>query len=228
MDQPYQATRPAREDHGTVVLMSLYLILVAFFIMLNSMAQLEESRIEEAMGSVKAEFRNELAIAKAGPTVAHFDGQAEVVSNFHGEIRQLFQANLPIDHVDPVRRGDVLSFRVPTDVLFRTDAVAARPRGRPFLDAMAASLKRTRPGYQAIVEMVLGTGVSLPDGGNGGGDFELHRATSLAHALRRRGVDAAFIRTGLIAGDPGQISFIFQVRDEAQSRLTFSNLVARQ
>jgi hypothetical protein len=73
--------------------------------------------------------------------------------------------------------------------------------------------------------MVLGTGVALPADGQEDSAFELRRATSLAHALRRRGVAASAIRTGLVPGDPGQISFIFQIRDEVQSRLTFSGLV---
>jgi len=208
--------------------MSLYLILVAFFIMLNSMAQLEESRIEDAMGSVKAEFRNELAIADAGPNVLSRDGLRSIVETYHDELRQVFQDNLPIDHVDPVQRGDILSFAVPTDDLFRPDEVAARPRGRAFLDAMAESLKRSRPGLRAEVEMVLGTGVALPSSDGEAAAFELHRATSLAHALRRRGVGAAAIRSGLAPGDPGQISFIFQVREIETARRTFSELVVRQ
>lgn len=217
-----------RDEHGSVVLMSLYLILVAFFIMLNSMAQLEESRIEDAMGSVKAEFRNELTIVDGGPNVLSRDGLRSAVETYHEELRQLFEDNLPIDHVDPVQRGDILSFAVPTDDLFRPDEVAARPRGRSFLDAMATSLKRDRPGLRAEVEMVLGTGVALPSTDGEAAAFELHRATSLAHALRRRGVGAAAIRSGLAPGDPGQISFIFQVHETETGRRTFSELVARQ
>ncbi len=165
MELPRQADRAVREDRGTVLLMSLYLILVAFFVMLNSMAQLEESRIEEAMGSVKAEFRNELAIADASPSVSNIRGHAAAVAVFHREFRKVFEDTLPIDHVDPVQRGDILSFAVPADDLFRLDTIAARPRGRPFLDAMAVSLMRARTGYRAEVEMILGTGVVLPDDG---------------------------------------------------------------
>ena len=62
MDQPRQADRRSSEDHGNVVLMSLYLLLVAFFVLLNSMAQFEEFRVEEAMGSVKSEFRKLFSI----------------------------------------------------------------------------------------------------------------------------------------------------------------------
>ena len=224
MERKHQEDNAFGEDRGTVVLMSLYLILVAFFIMLNSMAQLEDSRIKEAMGSVKAEFRNELAISKAGPTVLSYDGKAEVVETFHSDVGKLFQENLPIDHVDPVRRGDDLTFAVPVDDLFRPGAVAVRPRARALLDAMAASLNRQRPGYAAMVEMVLGSGLELPDVDEGGDVCEVRRATSLAHALRRRGVAASAIRTGLNPGDPGQISFLFRVRDEDQAHLTFASL----
>jgi hypothetical protein len=256
MEQPYKARRDAgmnpgedagsasypgfksgsgsapKDQHGTVVLMSLYLILVAFFVMLNSMAQLEESRMEDAMGSVKAEFRNELLIVDAGPTIPLDSGLSVAVATYHDEVRRVFEDNLPIDHVDPERRGDILSFAVPADDLFRPGEVAARPRGRTFLAAMADSLMRARPGLRAEVEMVLGTGVALPDNNTGGGDegaaFELHRATSLAHALRRRGVGAAAISTGLVPGDPGQVLFIFQVREEKHAARTFSELVVPQ
>lgn len=231
MDQPRQANRRSSKHNGFAVLMSLYLLLVAFFVMLNSMAQFEESRIAAAMGSVKAEFRNESATAASGREVPSQPGLTPAVESFHSEVRQFFEVSLPIDHVDPVLRGDILSLAVPTDDLFRQNEVAARPRGRSFLDAMATSLKRTRPGLRVEVEMVFGTGTSLPGGGDGGGDgvaaFELRRASGLAHALRRRGVAAAAIRTGLIPGDPGQISFIFRVRDEEQPRITFSDLAAR-
>ena len=144
------------------------------------------------------------------------------------EAYQFFEDSLPLDHVDPVRRGDMIRFAVPIDDLFRPDEVAPRPRGRSFLDRMAASLKRARPGLQAEVEMVLGTGMSLPTGDHAIGTFEMRRVSSLAHALRRRGVAATAMRTGLMPGDPGQIAFIFRVHDQARARVTFSELVVRQ
>ncbi|MDA1098918.1 MAG: hypothetical protein O2967_08015 [Proteobacteria bacterium] len=228
MDQPRQADRHARRDNGNVVLMSLYLLLVAFFILLNSMAKFEESRIEQAMGSVKAEFRNKWAVADTGPSVPSQPGLAPAVDNFHGEVRQIFEETLPFDHVEPARYGNIIRFAVPIDDLFRSDEVAPRPRGQPFLDRLAASLKRARPGLQAEVEMVLGTGTALPGGDNAVGAFEMRRVSSLAHALRRRGVAATAMRTGLMPGDPGQIAFIFRIHDEARARVTFSELVVRQ
>lgn len=228
MDQPRQAHRRSSGANGNVVLISLYLLLLAFFILLNSMAKLEESRIEEAMGSVKAEFRPKLAIADAGPSVLNHNGLSPPVDNFHTEVKQFFEDSLPVDHIDPTQRGDIISFAIPIDDLFRPDQVVPRPRGRSFLDSMAGSLKRVRPGLRAEVEMVLGTGTSLPSGDENTGSFEMRRASSLAHALRRRGVAAAAMRTGLISGDPGQISFIFRMRDEARAGITFSNLVVQQ
>jgi hypothetical protein len=228
MEQPRQADRRTSGDSGNVVLMSLYLLLVAFFILLNSMAKFEDSRAEEAMGSVKSKFRNELAFADTGPAAPSQRGLAPAVDDFHGEVRQFFEESLPIDHVDPVQRGDIIRFAVPIDDLFRPDEVAPRPRGRPFLDRMAASLKQDRPGLQAEVEMLLGTGMNLPSGGETGGAFEMRRVSSLAHALRRRGVAAVAMRTALMPGDPGQISFIFRLYDQARARVTFSALAVQQ
>ncbi|MBL6954478.1 MAG: hypothetical protein ISR50_17705 [Alphaproteobacteria bacterium] len=228
MDQPRQAHRRSSEDNGNVVLMSLYLLLVAFFILLNSMAHYEVSRVEEVMGSVKSEFRNQWAVADTGLSVPSQRGLAPAVDDFHGEVRQFFEETLPVDHVEPERRGDMIRFAVPVDDLFRPDAVAPRPRGRAFLDRMASSLKKVRPGLQAEVEMVLGTGITLPGGDDAVGAFEMRRVSSLAHALRRRGVAAMAMRTGLMPGDPGQISFIFRVHDETRARVTFSELVVRQ
>ncbi len=228
MDQPRQADRRSSEDHGNVVLMSLYLLLVAFFVLLNSMAQFEEFRIEEAMGSVKSEFRNEWATADTGPSLPSQKGRAPAVDDFHGEVRQFFEELLPVDHVDLVRQGDIIRLAVPIDDLFRPDEVTPRPRGGPFLDRLAVSLKQKRPGLQAEVEMVLGTGITLPGGDNAVGAFELRRVSSLAHAMRRRGVAAPAVRTGLVPGDPGQISFIFRLHDETRARVTFSEMVVRR
>ena len=228
MDQPRQADRSAREDNGNVVLMSLYLLLVAFFILLNSMAQFEETRMEQVIGSVKAEFRNELAVADDGASAPSQNNAAPVVAGFYRDLRQLFEDALPVDDVDPVQRGDVLSFAVPIDDLFRPDEIVPRPRGRHFMERLAASLKRARPGLRAQVEMVLGTGVTLPDRDKAIGAFELRRASSLAHVLRRHGVAAASIRTGLMPGDPGQITLNFELRDETRPRVTFSDVEVRQ
>lgn len=232
MDQPHQADRRAHRDNSNVVLMSLYLLLLAFFILLNSLAQLEETRIKKAISSVKAEFRSDPAVLETGPAVPISTDLTPVAEDFHSEVRKFVDNTLPIGHVESLRQGDLLSVLVPTDDLFRLDEVAPRPRGRAFLDALAASLNRDRPGLRVEVEMAIGTGITLPSGGQDRdvtyGAFEMRRASGLAHALRRRGVAAAALRIGLIAGDPGQISFIFQIQDEAQSRMTFSDLVESQ
>ena len=52
--------RPRMSDPSVVVFLSLYLLLLAFFILLNSLSQPVAERIDAALGSIDATFRSPL------------------------------------------------------------------------------------------------------------------------------------------------------------------------
>jgi hypothetical protein len=69
------------------------------------------------------------------------------------------------------------------------------------------------------VDLMMGTGPVLPQGSELGQVLEIRRAGGIARALRDFGVDAAAIRTGLSAGDPGIVRVSFHVRETQSARV---------
>ncbi|MDP6343322.1 MAG: hypothetical protein QF578_02795 [Alphaproteobacteria bacterium] len=227
MNQAAQVDRSPDAHRGTLILLSLYLLLLAFFVLLNSVARFEDTRARQAIGSVNAEFRALLPFTKTGRTSGTSDGIFRGADAFRRELRKLFEDALPLAVFEPAKGGEALRLEVAAEDLFRPGEVDLRPRSRPLIDKLAAILARDRPGLRVEAELVLGAGASLPSGRDIGTAFSLRRAGSLAHALRRRGVPAEGIRVGLLPGDRDNVSLSFQLRDLAQAKITFEEAVAR-
>ncbi len=226
MHMPFigQSTNSDR-DPTIVVLLSLYLLLLAFFILLNSISNYEESRAEVAIGSLTATFRTDLPVRVDRMSSSTSTGYFRAAATFRRDIRRLFEETLPLAQFSPVQRGGIFRVTVPADQLFHAGSLRFRLNGRRLLDGIADSLNRQEPGLRFEAELLLGTGPQLPDGPTSGALLEVQRAGVFARALRRRGAAPTSILTGIRRGDPGVAEITFATRIEQQAKISFETLV---
>lgn len=217
--------RDSDQDPTIVVLLSLYLLLLAFFILLNSISNYEESRAEIAIGSLTATFRTDLPVQVDRMSSSTSTGRFRAAATFRRDVRRLFEETLPLAQFSPVQIGGVFRVTLPVDQLFHAGTTRLRLNGRRLLDGIADSLNRKEPGLRFEAELLLGTGPRLPDGPASGALLEVQRAGAFARALRRRGAPSTSILTGLRRGDPGVAQITFATRIERQAKIGFESLV---
>lgn len=191
-----------------VALLSLKILLLAFFILLNALSSFEEERRTAVIDSVRQAFQGVLpSPVNLRPSPAALDafmGAEEVVEALH----QLFGPSLPI-----VERRDnpglwTLQVDIPAADLFGGDGAELSPDGAETLRLVAGVLGDPRsplPGYRVDVLYGVAGGGSGLDRHRG----DLARAGALVRRLQRDGLAPDGLSAGLLPSFGGQVRLHF-------------------
>ncbi|ABC23632.1 hypothetical protein Rru_A2835 [Rhodospirillum rubrum ATCC 11170] len=117
---------------GHSLFLSLYLLLLAFFIALVSVSIPEQPRAQAVVDSLTKTF-SRFALARTDGMISERDAQAAAAGRFVAEAGALFQADLPGAQASRLAGGEVL------DVILRADLFVQAERGRPDRGALGVS-----------------------------------------------------------------------------------------
>lgn len=215
-----------RRDGSVMVFLSLYLLLLAFFILLNSISQREQKRSEMAIGSVAATFRAPLPTEVVDLTTSTGRGVLEAADPFHREIKKVFENTLPIDPTKVVSSGNVMRINVPATDVFRRASSSFRPEVTALLEGIADGVSKRETGVRFEVEMIIKSGDSVPAIVGDELPLPLRRAGAFARRMRGAGVSAQSISAGVGPGEVDGIEFSFYAREIDRARVTFTKLAA--
>lgn len=202
------------EDATGLFMTSVYLILLAFFVVLTSVSVLEPAKSRQVLASVSEAFG-------AGPGTSPGDiwpGSAlegiDEATELHRRLGELFETSIElakIEYVDPAR---LMQIAVPASAIFVEDRV--RPQALPLLDEVARILGARTGTRMHRLEFVAG---AEPDSRSA---LEVRRAGALARALLSAGAPSGAIVIGLGPADPGEARFLFHAVDPAEGRVVFA------
>ena len=203
------------------IFLSLFLILLAFFILLNALATIEETRARKVLTSVAATFRSvvnyesraEILISDLGPTPEARD----VLET----LEQLWVTAVPVVEVEKLTDGQVMQMTIPVNELFLGGQAVLRADREELLDRTGLLLALKTKGGITEAEVVFGTRRS--DGTLSGpeGQLAAERAGRIAAALVDHGAPADRVAIGLREDDPAMLRVRFESREEARSQVTF-------
>lgn len=222
------AGQKPKSDNSTIALLSLYLLLLAFFILLNSISQPERSRTDAAIGSLDATFSSKKPMSFQLESVSKKTLTRATPDTFQIKLLQLFQTELPLAQYQIVERGSVMRIVIPTDSLFIRNGSDVRPSRVSILDGIAYALRTDQKSVRREVEFMIGTGSADTPVNSPLGRLQVNRAGAFARALVKRGVPQTWIRAGLFPGDGGQVRLTFYARTKDRAVVDFSHLEARR
>lgn len=214
---------PVARDNTTYLFLSLYLLLLAFFIVLNTISETRDERVAEAVHSVKETFQNYSPPSREFLESAANPDSMIAADIYFEDVRNVFSAHLKNAKYQLKTDGTLLRTIVPADELFESESERMTPATGTLMDAIANGLGTSRFGTRREIEIVIGSGDSLPDVGSLGRGMELRRASAFARALRARGVAGNSISAGLRAGDSNLVQITFYVRKLGAADVTFQN-----
>jgi len=165
--------------------LSLFLVLLAFFIVLTSMSQPEASRAVKAIASVRATFPSDLVMGSV--TGEETNLFVAVDRTLDGRIGRLLEADVPIA---PPRRdasSGAIGTEIPLELLF--EGAGLTRVGEAFV-ARTAALVATPPDGYALEVTAL-----VPDDD---APLALRRAARLARALIEAGTAEAAVTSGIV------------------------------
>lgn len=206
--------REPAEDRAPVLMLGLYLLLLAFFILLNGISTVEKDRVGAVVGSLTSTFRTQIGSG----TGLDLENVAPVLSDFllaqafQEDVSELFRTVVPLSEVEISRPGELMSVAVPASSLFEEGSARLKGARRGLVAAIAEALRNAPDGIRYDVECVAGT-YAQTDKDQRPPELEIERAAALAQALEEAGAPAGSLGVGLRPGAPGRVFIGFFTLD---------------
>ncbi|MCH8000349.1 MAG: hypothetical protein IIA34_01635, partial [Proteobacteria bacterium] len=119
-----------REASSNIVpLLSLMLILLAFFILLNSLSEFEADKTHAVIESVNRAFNGKIESGDRTPAYSASLGALPEAEAKMREVGSLFEAIIPSARVKRIRRAKAVRVELPAASFFRPAGVRLRPGG---------------------------------------------------------------------------------------------------
>lgn len=217
------ATDPAGSASGGAdsvsMFLSLFLLVLAFFIVLVSISTLEDVKSQAVRDSLSSTFRSVLSPSTTPTEFTSKDGNILAGQVFQEQITGLFATTLQVAKVEIVRPGSLMRIKLPVSAMFANGETEIRPVTVPVLDRIVAVLSSRPPGLRFDMEFFIGSPLSAEKALPVAQTLETQRAGNLAREMARRGVPPDSIAVGIQPGRTDQITIWFYVRDEAETQL---------
>ena len=223
-----------RSNSNMMLLLSLNLILLAFFILLNSLAEFETDRARAVLESVKQAFHGKVEVAGQLPATSNALGELPEVAAKMREVGSLFEAIAPLAHAKSLRRANSVQIDLPASALFRPGSPRIRQARETLLERLAHSLRKTHEGApRYLFEILVGIGprkavedIATPNFATSNfaapnfatsnfATLELRRAAVLAARLNAEGAPLDGLSTGLQPGAANSLRFVVRLRPNA-------------
>ena len=221
------------DDHGvpsttirggniTALFLGLYLLVLAFFVLLVSISTPEEVKSKAVMDSLSSTFAPILPPSTDLTTFTAREGEV-VAAQMQSAIKGIFTTSIQVAKVEIINPGKLMRVLLPADSLFFPDTAEIRKGQQPLLDRVVATLSSVPRGMRHDMDFVIGSpyaeGNVLPTGQT----LNLARAGVFARELMKRGAPPGSVSIGLRPGDPGEIVIWFHVRFRDEKVPEFDN-----
>ena len=213
-----------RTGGSTIALfLGLYLLVLAFFILLVSISTPEKVKSRAVMDSLSSTFASILPPAAEMTVFTAKQGGLASSRAFQTEVSKIFSTAMRVAKVDIVVPGRLMRIVMPSDAMFRPGEAAVREGRYDMLDRIVASLSSPAAGMRHDLDLVVGAspgpGGLLPTEPT----LETRRAGAFATQMLSRGAPAQAISIGIQPGEPADLVIWFHSRFEDEARTPDAN-----
>ena len=208
-----QVEREEQVDSNVVLLLSLKLILVAFFIMLNAISEFEEARTHQVIDSVNKAFHGQIEPINAPALLNGSPGVLPEAEALINDVGSMFESLVPTIRSTRTARTLAVHIELPSVVFFRIGKDRLRPERKALVRRLAKALLR-RGERNLVYKLEFFHGV--PEGGAAGAKRtqEIRRTSDLANLLVDEGLAPELLSIGVRPGRSGRVEFVLSVRND--------------
>lgn len=196
-----------------MLVLSLYLLLLAFFVVLNSISNIEVTRLQAVSGSLSETFATEGKPADKSAMLVSSQGNLLSDAAFLSRLGNLIKTELGFANVEEVLPGRLMEVTMSANALFIPGREAINPLLRPTVDRVAKALINPSPGVRYDVDILVGNSAS--------DDLVIGRSAFLAGVFAAAGTPTRSIAAGIEQDAPGRLRFLFHVRPRNEARFVF-------
>lgn len=200
-----------RRDGSVALFLSLYLLLLAFFILLVAISNGENVKSREILEGVSSQFAAQRVPRETASFTSDI-GAFVSPSAFMNRVTEVYETAIPAAKVTKIASGRLMELRFHVDSLFEHDTETLRPAQRRAIAQLVSSLSAPPPGlrYEAEAIFALPVGAALPVAE----DRAMRRAGVIARAFVEQGAPNTAVLAALEEGDPTQARLVFRVVED--------------
>lgn len=129
--------------------LSLFLLLLAFFILLTAISTLEETKSRDVLSSLAATFKNDIVPDNTAEILVSTLGPVPEPEDVIEDLERLWLTAVPIAQVDALTRGRTLQISLPQTEVFVGGQPTVRADRADLLQATAYALAARLEGFSA-------------------------------------------------------------------------------
>lgn len=203
MENENENTRPTVKETGPVLFLSLFLLLLAFFILLNALSTYQETKSRAVITSLAATFEARRTPDMSTEIVVSTLGETPEPEQVLTEVERLWRMAIPIAEVEMLPSGDTVLVELPITQVFVGAEARLRGDRQDLIDATAYALSARLEGK--IVEMQALVRVEEMKGVETAREIDAADAVAANDQATDQTVDvddpsAEFLPTGLLDG----------------------------
>jgi len=214
---------PDKGPNTIALFLGLYLVVLAFFILLVTISSVEESKSKQVMDSLSSAFTSIAPPSADLKSLTTKDGDVLAGQEFQQQITGIFATELGIAQIETMQPGRQMRLVLKADSLFFKDDARIRPAMYPLFDRTVAALSNRPNGLRFDLEFVIG----VPVGADGKTmptkeTLEVRRAVTFAEEMNARGIPPDSVAVGVRPGHINEVVIWFYTRDIEETKLKFS------
>lgn len=206
--------RLQEKDSTLVQVLSLYLLLLAFFIVLFNASRFDASRSAAVGESLTSTFKPTKGTAGEARQNTSQEGMLVGDEAVIEHVGDLVRTLLGVTRVRVVRAGRLMVATVPASRFFVGGGAGLRPDLDGFLNQFAGILGKAPVGRRHEVDIRVGSKMITPDQMQNGSPLPIARASVLARTLLSRGALPGTVRSGVSFAHPEDVELIFRIDPE--------------
>jgi len=221
LQEEFHDPTEGRGGSSIALFLALYLLVLAFFILLVSISTLEDVKSQAAMDSLSSSFTTILPPSLQLTAVSNSEGEVLAGQQFQERVTNIFSTTIQVTSVDVIQPGRLMRVQLDSDILFESGTAKIWESNHPLLDRIVASLSGRPPGFRFDMEFIIGSSYQEGNIMPVEQTLEMSRAGAFVRAMMSRGVPPDSIAVGIQPGDPKKTSIWFYVRSSDETRLKF-------
>lgn len=202
-----------QSDNTTGLFVSLYMIVLAFFVVMNSISNQDQNKVNAATESVTRAFSNPFEPEADFVDVSANDLAVTPNDEFYDQILGVFASLVGFEGKFPTKGGNVVKVRFKTSDLFEEGSSIFRPVQQAFLQQLAGFLNGGRDSEKREIDIVISSGKKLPNGPKYWEDTNILRAGAFVALLGKMGIDDNKLSIGMVKGEEDQMFLTFYSRE---------------
>lgn len=220
----YKTKKESGTPDSATLFISLYLVVLAFFLMLNSIALINEQKSKAAVKSVNGSFSGKLN----APTLQRDEqnsvpeGQDISLGEYFTMIKKYVEENIQITDTKMDLRAGTMTLTIPSRALFVPETAEIQGKAKPTLQKLVANLSPPKPGAFIELVCILRSPHFLDNVHDIYDQLDTFRAAMFARTMVDFGMPAKTLSTGVTPGADDTVVLTFHVRsaDGAENTLT--------